>query len=121
MKRGRAARYNPDNREKFRLDDWKLVAKAVARDTEAFGLPQLSRWARSAAGCDAPQKRDQDLLDAVICLLVALRWRQCSRVAMIGDLERGYMVTPVSTETHKILCRAAEEKCVRYRRPLLPT
>ena len=121
MKRRRAARYNPDNRKKFQPDDWKLVAKAVERDTEAFGLPQLSRWARSAAGCDKPRKCDQDLLDAVICLLVALRWRRCSCVAMIGDLERGYMVTPVSAETHKILCRAAKERCVSYTRRPLPT
>ena len=117
MERRRTARYNPGKRKRFCLDDWKLVAKAVARDTEAFGLPQLSRWARSVAGCDAPRKRDQDLLDAAICLLVALRWRQCSRVAMIGDLKRGYMMTPVSVETHKILCRAAEERCVSYTRP----
>ena len=121
MERRRAARYNPGNRKRFCLDDWKLVAKAVERDTEAFGLPQLSQWARSAAGYDRPRKCDQDLLDAVICLLVALRWRRCSCVAMIGDLERGYMVTPVSAETHKILCRAAEEKCVSYTRPPLPT
>ena len=121
MKRGQATRYNPGNRKKFRLDDWKLVAKAVERDTEAFGLPQLSQWARSAAGYDTPRKCDQDLLDAVICLLVALRWRRCSCVAMIGDLERGYMVTPVSAETHKILCRKAEEIGVSYTRPPPPT
>lgn len=45
-----------------------------------------------------PRKADQDRLDAVICALIGFIWLEMprERSAMIGDLEAGYMVTPVS-------------------------
>ena len=72
MSRGHAARYNPDKKS-FLLCDWKLVANTVARHIEDLGVPLLSQWARMVAGYDIPDKKDQDQLDAAICLIIALR------------------------------------------------
>ncbi len=114
MSRGHAARYNPD--KTFSLCDWKLVANAVARHAEELGVPQLSQWARAAAGYDRVDKTLQDQLDAAICLIIALRWCRApsNRVAVIGDGQHGYMVTPVSTETRKILQSAAKKQEVPF-------
>ena len=116
MERKEAARYNPKNRKKFRVDDWKLVAKAVGRQTDSFNLPVLSKWARSAAEIERPSKGKQDMLDAVICLIVALQWRRAEgeSVAMIGDLDSGYMITPVSKSTKAVLQKSARERGVCY-------
>ena len=114
MSRGHAARYNPD--KTFSLCDWKLVANAVARHAEELGVPRLSQWARAAAGYDRVDKTLQDQLDAAICLIIALRWRRApsNRVAVIGDGQHGYMVTPISTETKRILQSAAKEREVPF-------
>ena len=118
MGRKWAARYNPKNK-KFSLCDWKLVASAVRRHADGLHLKPLSRWASEAAKLTAPQKKDQDRLDAAICLLIALYWRRapedCSIV--IGDSETGYMVTPVSPESRKVLVEAADRKQVQINGP----
>ena len=115
MERKQAARYNP-TKSNFRVDDWKLVAKAIARHTDHFNLPALSRWARSAADTRWHSKGEQDMLDAVICLIVALQWRRAEResVAMIGDLDSGYMITPVSKSTKAVLKNSARYRDVSY-------
>lgn len=116
MKRNKAARYNPAKRQNFCLDDWRLVTQAVGRQTSKFNLPVLSSWARSAANIGSPEKYEQNKLDAVICLIVALQWRWALResVAMIGDLDSGYMITPVSTSTKTILKNSAWERDVCF-------
>ena len=109
LKRGRAAHYNPTNKNTFSCDDWHLVAGCVRCRASALGMAPLSHWAGQQAGLAVPTKRDQDQLDAAICLVVALEWRRAprDRVAVIGDGRRGYMVTPVSPETRGILERTA--------------
>ncbi len=116
MERKQAARYNP-TKPNFRVDDWKLVAKAVARHTDHFNLPTLSKWAKLAADTRWPSKGEQDMLDAAICLIVALQWRRAEResVAMIGDLDSGYMITPVSKSTKAVLQNSARDRGVSYR------
>lgn len=116
MKRNEAARYNPEKSKNFCLEDWRLVTRAVERHTDEFNLPALANWARSAANINSPQKHEQRKLNAVICLIVALQWRRALResVAMIGDLDSGYMITPVSTSTKAILKNSAEERDVCY-------
>ena len=115
MERKQAARYNP-TKHNFRVDDWKLVAQAVARHTDSFNLPALSKWARSAVDTSWHSKGEQDMLDAVICLIVALQWRRAERegVAMIGDLDSGYMITPVSKSTKAVLQNSARYRDVSY-------
>ena len=64
----------------------------------------------------APRKSDQDMLDAAICALVGFVWRSCDRnaAAMIGDLQTGYMIAPVSDETRHKLRSAAEALGVAF-------
>lgn len=106
--------YNPKNRKKFSMDDWKLVASAVGRHANTLGITPLSQWAGEHAALAKPVKRDQDCLDAAICLIIALQWRRAprDRLAVIGDGSAGYMVTTVSPDTREILERAAKRKNV---------
>ena len=114
MRRGDAARYNPANRKKFRLRDWKLVAHAVEVHAQRLDMEALSEWARERKTCSDPTKAQQDELDAAICLIIALQWRSsaCDRLAVIGDEQFGYMATPVSDKTKEILEQAARRKGV---------
>lgn len=101
---GYAARYNPSNKS-FCKEDWEMVTDGVAKRCEILGLFGLREWVRSTRGiCESnPSKQElkatQDRLDAVICLLVAVQCRHPiggESIAVIGDAERGYMLTPVS-------------------------
>jgi predicted RNase H-like nuclease len=107
--RRRAAKYNPANRL-FTIDDWHLVARAVARAAEELGAADLAGCAMGMAGLPKPRKGAQDRLDSLICLVVALQWRRLAadRLAVIGDGRQGYIVTPVTSRTRDILARAAD-------------
>ena len=113
LKRRRAASYDPDNTNRFSLDDWRLVATAVQRHAARLSLAPLSEWAGRSATLESPEKHHQDRLDAAICLVIALLWRRTERdrMAVIGD-RRGYMVTPVSPEGRTILQRASVNRKV---------
>ena len=119
LERGRAARYNPQKRKRFCLSDWKLVASAVERHARDADLAPLSRWAGKMTELAAPRKGDQDLLDAAICLFIALHWRQAPRYssAVVGDSRTGYVVTPVSPASRNILKKAADKKQVQIDGP----
>lgn len=125
---GYAARYNPSNKS-FAKGDWETVTKRVAKRCEALDLHSLREWVLSARGmCEASppktkpaQKAPQDQLDAVICLLVAVQCRYNpitdESIAVIGDAQRGYMLTPVSEcegGTKETLERSAAEHGVPF-------
>ena len=114
LERKRAARYNPANRRRFSLPDWRLVALAASRHAAALRLGGLSEWARDLVESPKPTKTDQDCLDAAICLIVALQWRRAprDRVTVIGDAQFGYMVSPVTPATRAILEPAAATRGV---------
>lgn len=114
LERKRAARYNPANRKRFSLPDWRLVTLAASRHAAALRLTCLSEWARNLAELPTPTKTDQDCLDAAICLIVALQWRRAPRdqVTVIGYAQSGYMVSPVTPATHAILQSAAAKRGV---------
>lgn len=114
LERKRAARYNPANRKRFSLPDWRLVARAASRHAAALRLNALSQWARNLAELPKPSKTDQDCLDAAICLIVALQWRRAprDRVTVLGDAQSGYMVSPVTPATRAILQSAATRRAV---------
>ena len=121
MERGYAARYNPKS-GRFSIEDWKLVAGAVRRRAEQLSLDELSEWADQTMLIPKPTKNDQDRLDAAICLIVALQWRfeqDTNRLAVIGDGQTGYMVTPVSERTREILREAAHARSVPVGTPRL--
>ncbi len=112
----RGPKYNPANRKKFRMADWQAVAQVVAGTAHDLGVPALAEWASELSLRNTPRKADQDLLDAAICALVGLIWRGCERrmSAMIGDLETGYIIAPVSEQTRSRLRSAAEARGVAF-------
>lgn len=95
-----AARYNPANRKKFQHEHWLAVITAVERFAAVLGVGGAADWCHSHRNLVSPRKAHQDLLDAVICALIALHWLVADRSAsmMIGAPETGYMVTPVSSD-----------------------
>lgn len=105
----RAPKYNPKNRKKFRLEDWRAVARVVRATAEGFGVSGLADWTRQMDVLAQPRKSDQDRIDAALCALIGLAWRAgpvtCS--AMLGDLNTGYMITPISDATRPRLEQAA--------------
>ena len=109
-----APKYNPSKRDKFRLRDWRRVAETVYEKARSLELNELARWSRDQARCPNPRKADQDCLDAAICVLIGAIWRMCDRSdsVVIGDLESGYMVSPVSDAVRPRLERAARERRV---------
>ena len=110
-----AARYNPGRKKTFSLADWQLVCKTLRRCANGFNLQALSGWAGNMKQLDPPRKRHQDEIDAALCLIVALQWRQQSHgVRAIGDLDTGYIVVPTSDATRKILTPACNKRQVRF-------
>jgi predicted RNase H-like nuclease len=92
----RAPRYNPARRT-FRKEDWVRVVQVVAAESEKLGCLFIAKWCASLRAIENPRKSDQDKLDAVICLLIAIRWRLSPREqsVMIGDMAQGYIIAPV--------------------------
>lgn len=108
-----APKYNPGNRRRFRLTDWQAVTATVARVATTLNVTPMVRWAEAMTAIEVPRKADQDRLDAAICALVGLTWRDGGwPAAMIGDLERGFIIAPVSEPTWARMERAAREKQV---------
>ncbi len=109
--RRRAAKYNPGSRKMFSMEDWTLVTAGVAAFTGRLGVPQVTETAFRYQAIPEPTKSDQDRLDSLICLVVALAWRmdRPEHSAVIGDGRSGYMVTPVSPETRCVLALKARE------------
>jgi predicted RNase H-like nuclease len=103
-----APKYNPDNR-RFRLEDWVRVARAAQAGFDLLNISAASCWCAAAAAIRRPVKADQDKLDAMLCLLIALHWRlqPRERSIMLGDVVAGYMVAPVSPVVRERLVGAA--------------
>ena len=108
----KAPRYNPDRRKTYGAADWIRVAEAAALEAQTHGCEELTAWCSAAGRLSRPRKADQDMLDAAICALVAIRWRRRPRreSVMLGDMMLGYMVTPASPQMREGLAAAAR-KC----------
>jgi len=104
-----APKYNPAKKQKFRRDDWDAVVETVAEYAADAGISGVVDWANALLGVQAPNKSDQDKLDAVICALVGYHWRFRPRdeSLMIGDLNSGYMIVPSCEHTRTKLMEAA--------------
>jgi predicted RNase H-like nuclease len=109
-----APRYNPA-RKTFRIEHWNAVIEAVSAEAERLGCFAIVEWLVALPTMKKPLKADQDCLDAVICLLVAIRWRLSPPGAsiMIGDLENGYIVAPASSAVRQRLVFAAQKYGVK--------
>ena len=110
----RGPRYNPDRKKTFLIADWGRVAEAAGREAHALGCDEVAEWCRTAQRIAEPRKADQDRLDSVICLLIALHWRLRPREAslLLGDLTTGYMVLPASREVREYLIIPARKQLV---------
>lgn len=109
---GCAPKYNPKNQSKFRTSDWNAVVETVISTALDLKLAPCADWCRKLLAVANPRKHDQDQLDSIICALIGCVWLSCdrSRSMLLGDLETGYIVTPVSSETSGRLSTAAIEK-----------
>jgi predicted RNase H-like nuclease len=109
-----APKYNPANRGRFRMQDWRAVVQVVGQIADDLGLTEMVAWVQTLGALDTPRKADQDRLDAVICALVGLLWRsgRPETMTMLGDLTFGYMVAPISTATRSRLQDASQRRSV---------
>jgi catechol 2,3-dioxygenase-like lactoylglutathione lyase family enzyme len=69
----------------------------------------LAAWSEQACAIDAPRKRDQDALDACLCLLVALHLARGRECLWVGDIVSGYILVPHGGALHAEL----EARCGR--------
>lgn len=108
-RRRRAAKYDPTNSRTFQRADWVLVAGGIADLAADLGYRPIAAELSALAHREKPVKADQDKLDALICLMIALIWRFEGRKAsmILGDHRTGYMVTPVTQQTKAVLVKAA--------------
>jgi predicted RNase H-like nuclease len=92
-------RYNPARRKTFRRDDWRAVILSAITEARRYGFHAMVGWLDELHMWEKPSKMHQDRLDAAICLLVAIRWRVGARdeSVVLGDLQSGYMLAPVSS------------------------
>ncbi len=111
-----APRYNPERKKTFRPADWIKVATALAVQFETFSCDEAAHWMREAAALPQVKKADQDRLDAMACLWIALHWRLQERgdSLVIGDDEDGYMVLPATNDVKLRLAAAAKRTGLRY-------
>ncbi len=105
-----APRYNP-TRPTFRPDHWRAVVSAAEAEAQRLGCAPAARWLADQKDLAKPRKADQDRLDAVLCLLVGLRWRLAppSESVMVGDLVDGYIVAPASGAMRAKLATKAKD------------
>lgn len=102
-------RYNPARRKTFRLSDWQALMAALLRYADANEIEGVSGWIGQLGLIEKPAKADQDKLDAVLCAIIGFHWLAAPRhqSIMIGDLETGYMIAPVTTDARARLEAAA--------------
>jgi predicted RNase H-like nuclease len=110
----KAPRYNPGRMKTYLAADWVRVAEAAATEAQALGCGQLADWCGEASRLPQPKKADQDMLDAAICVLIAVRWRRRPRQEsiLLGDMISGYMVTPASLQVRERLAAVARVRSV---------
>ena len=86
-------------------------------------MQPVAEWLRDAAIETRPTKGLQDRLDSVLCLVIAVHWRRGPTDAsiVIGDLQTGYMVTPVIPAVSEVLERSAAERGVPVGEPGRPS
>jgi predicted RNase H-like nuclease len=102
---GRLPKYNP-RRPGFSLADWQFVCEKARIEIEP-ALPTIGDWLRGLHRNPDPGKRDQDYLDACICLIVAIHLVRGHTCMMVGNRENGYMVVPFGER----LWRELELRC----------
>jgi predicted RNase H-like nuclease len=93
-KAGRLPKYNPARRKTFSSSDWHHVCGKASGEFTDRGLTEIAGWINGASRKISPHKRDQDGVDACLCLLVALHLAEEKDCLMVGDRQTGYIVVP---------------------------
>jgi predicted RNase H-like nuclease len=105
---GRLAKYNPERTTSFSLSDWRHVCAMASAEFRTRGLAENAAWIDGAAQIARPRKRDQDCVDACVCLLVAVHFAERRPCLMVGDRQTGYMIVPCNAA----LCGELEARCI---------
>lgn len=105
-----APKYNPEKRN-FNIQHWKSVCSLLGEKSSILEVNELSVWAQQEENRLDPEKEHQDMLDSAICALIGMIWIACedSCSIMIGNMETGYMVTPVIEEMRLRLEKASKK------------
>ena len=111
-KTGRLPKYNPKKRKNFSIDDWQHICERLSEEIIARQLSDLGAWISEVKAKQSPSKRDQDGLDACICLLVAMHLAESKDCLMVGDTDTGYIVVPHGDNLRGEL----EERCRKTNR-----
>lgn len=122
--KGRLPKYNPERRKTFALSEWQYVCRMASTAFAERGLDGAARWLDEATLIAQPSKRDQDGVDAYLCLLVALNLAEGKDCLMIGDLPSGYIVVPYGAELVEELtarCRRTFRDPDEWVRAITPT
>ena len=106
---GRLPKYNPE-RSTFSFNDWMYLCNNVVATLNGYELTPLANWLSTNAplimGLNSRDKKQlQDRLDALICLIVAIKFHETGQSLMVGNLQTGYMVVPYSAILHQELVR----------------
>ncbi len=91
---GRLPKYNPKRKKTFSISDWQYVCDLASGVFRDCGLMDIVEWIDHGARNPSPRKRDQDGLDACLCLLVALYLADGKDCLMVGNRQTGYIVVP---------------------------
>jgi predicted RNase H-like nuclease len=97
---GRLPKYNPQRKSTFDISDWRHVCESASSVFRDCGLTDIVQWINKAAQNTSPRKRDQDCLDACLCVLVALYLAARKDCLMVGDYQTGYIVVPYGAGLH---------------------
>ena len=92
--KGRLPKYNPKRKKTFKISDWRHVCEKSSDAFRSRDLRDIAQWINDVADEPLPKKRDQDCLDACLCLLVAFYLVEHKDCLMVGDLQTGYIVVP---------------------------
>lgn len=91
---GRLPKYNPERKRTFSHADWRHVCQMAAAAFGQRGRAEGAQWLDRASLLASPRKKNQDGLDAYLCLLSALHFADGYECLMVGDGETGYIVVP---------------------------
>jgi hypothetical protein len=111
---GRLPKYNPANKSQFSIQDWQHVCASASREFAERGLAGIAEWICDVSQKPMPRKRDQDGVDACICLIVGFYLAEGKECLIVGDQRTGNIVVPYDAELQKEL----EERCRRTGRKL---
>jgi predicted RNase H-like nuclease len=90
---GRLPKYNPVRRKTFSSFAWQYVCGSTSDAFRERRLMRIVQWI-DAAPKISPRKYDQDMIDACLCLLVAVHLAERKPCIMVGTQQTGYIVVP---------------------------